>query len=137
MRTILLLLLANSALANFSSVEVLSVYDGDTFRVNIPNAHPLIGENIGIRIRNVDTAELRTKDPCEKKAAVEAKNMAHARLSGASRIELRNVSRGKYFRIVADVYYDGKSLGAELIEAGLAYAYDGGTKPEIDWCVKD
>ena len=54
-------------------------------------------------------------------------------LKDAETINLKNIERGKYFRIVADVFVDGKSLADELIEAGLAVADDGGTKTK-DWC---
>ncbi|PIT99828.1 MAG: hypothetical protein COT74_08565 [Bdellovibrionales bacterium CG10_big_fil_rev_8_21_14_0_10_45_34] len=37
-----------------------------------------------------------------------------------------NVSREKYFRILADVFVDGNSLSAHLMKMGLAYSYDGG-----------
>ena len=50
------------------------------------------------------------------------------RLREGKVIELRNMKRGKYFRIVAEVWIDGKSQGEELIELGLAKAYDGGKK---------
>ena len=46
---------------------------------------------------------------------------------------LRNTKRGKYFRIVADVYVDNKNLTDILISSGLGVAYDGGTKAK-DWC---
>jgi len=48
-------------------------------------------------------------------------------------IELRNLQRGKYFRIVADVYADGVNVGDELIKESLAVIYDGGKKIK-DWC---
>ena len=44
----------------------------------------------------------------------------------------KNVKRGKYFRILADVYADGVSVADELIKNDFAVKYDGGTK--IDWC---
>jgi endonuclease YncB( thermonuclease family) len=47
-------------------------------------------------------------------------------------LELRNIQRGKYFRIVAEVYVDGKSLTESLIAAGLGYRYHGGKKKA--WC---
>ena len=43
------------------------------------------------------------------------------------------MKRGKYFRIVADVYADGVSLTDKLIKSGYAVPYDGGTKAK-DWC---
>ena len=51
----------------------------------------------------------------------------------AERVDLKNIERGKYFRIVADVIVDGESLADILIETGLAVPYDGGTKGK-DWC---
>jgi len=54
-------------------------------------------------------------------------------LTIAKVVELRNLQRGKYFRIVADVYADGINVGDQLINEGLAVPYDGGRKTK-DWC---
>ena len=54
-------------------------------------------------------------------------------LKDAETIDLKNIERGKYFRIVADVFVDGESLADELIVAGMAVAYDGGKKTH-NWC---
>ena len=49
-------------------------------------------------------------------------------------IELRNIKRGKYFRIVADVYLDGNvSYAKEMLKLGLAVPYNGGHKNKV-WC---
>ena len=121
---------------NYGSVvisKVTSVYDGDTFRANIPNYPPLIGENIGIRINGIDTPEIRGKCAKEISLAKDAQRFAEKTLRSAKVVELRNLQRGKYFRIVADVYADGVNVGGRLIEEGLAVAYDGGRKTK-DWC---
>lgn len=34
--------------------KVISVYDGDTFRVNIDSLPPIVGKNIPIRVNGVD-----------------------------------------------------------------------------------
>ncbi len=54
-------------------------------------------------------------------------------LRGAKVIELRNMKRGKYFRIVADVLVDDVNLSEILVDSKLAVRYDGGTKTK-DWC---
>ena len=113
--------------------EVTSVYDGDTFRATVKAWHPLIGERIGIRISGIDTPEMRGKCEAEKALARRAKQFTVAMLRAAKVIELRHMKRGKYFRIVADVYADGRSVGASLVEKGLAVPYDGGTKTK-EWC---
>ncbi len=113
--------------------EVTSIYDGDTFRANIEEYSELIGYRIGIRVNGIDTPEMRGKCQKEKVLAREAKQFSVEKLRGAKKIELRNMKRGKYFRIVADVYVDGKSLGSMLIDQELAVVYDGGRKAK-NWC---
>jgi endonuclease YncB( thermonuclease family) len=52
------------------------------------------------------------------------------RLREGKKIILKNMRRGKYFRIVADVIIDDVNLGDELLSQGLAQRYDGGKKPK-------
>ena len=113
--------------------EVTSIYDGDTFRANIPDYPPIIGQHMSIRINGVDTPEMRGKCEQEKMLARKAKQYTVTALRNAKTIELRNLQRGKYFRIVADVYADGVNVGDQLIKEGLAVVYDGGRKAK-DWC---
>ena len=54
-------------------------------------------------------------------------------LKDADQIVLRNMERGKYFRIAADVIVDGENLADMLVEAGVAIKYDGGKKSK-NWC---
>lgn len=118
----------------FRCVSYIKNYDGDTITFKIPNVHPLFGNNIAIRVSGVDTPELRTKNKCEKKLGYQAKEVVENALRNAKHIELRNVKRGKYFRIVADVIADGKNVSDLLLQRKFAYRYDGGTKQKIDWC---
>ncbi len=118
---------------NITINEVTSIYDGDTFRVNIKGYPSIVGERVPIRINGVDTPEMRGKCVKEKTLAREAKQFTVSKLRDAKVIELRHMQRGKYFRIVADVYVDGNSLGDALINNHLAVTYDGGTKTK-DWC---
>lgn len=86
--------------------RVVSVYDGDTFRVDIDGLPPLIGQDMPVRIAGIDCPEMRGKDT-DKAAAITARDALRDLLENADLIELRNVRRGKYFRIVADVFVDG------------------------------
>ena len=114
--------------------EVTSIYDGDTFRVTINRWPAIIGERVPVRVRGIDTPELRTKCDAEKRLARQAKQFTVEKLRSAKTITLRNIQRDMYFRLLADVYLDNDSLGVQLIHNGLAVAYAGGTK--IDWCDK-
>lgn len=120
--------------SSFKCVSYVRNYDADTVTFNIPNIHPLIGKAINIRVLGVDTPELRTKNKCEKEKAKNAKKLVQNLLKNAKRIDLEKLQRGKYFRIVADVIIDGKSLSGYLLKNGLAYAYSGGKKPKMNWC---
>ena len=115
--------------------KVISVYDGDTFRVNIDSLPPIVGKNIAIRVNGVDTPEIRGKCQYEKDLALEARDFVRAKLANAKEIKLTNLQRGKYFRVVANVLVDGVSLERELLDNKLAYRYDGGKK--AGWCKKE
>ena len=119
---------------HFRCVEYVKNYDGDTITVNIPNVHPLIGRSIKVRVKNIDTPEIKTNNACEKGKALTAQKEVEHLLQKARTIHLRNVSRGKYFRILADVTADGVSIGQYLLQKGLAAPYRGGKKQKINWC---
>ena len=108
-------------------------YDGDTITFNLPGLHPIIGEKIKIRFNGIDMPEIRGKCEKEKYDAKQAKEMVTDILKDAEQIELKNMERGKYFRIAADVIVDGENLADMLIEAGMAIRYDGGKKTH-KWC---
>lgn len=118
----------------FRCVKYLRNYDADTVTFDIPGVHPLLGKSISIRVRHVDTPEIKGKLPCEKDAARTAKRLIENLLKSAKRIDLKNVDRDKYFRVLADVEIDGKSLKDYLLKNQLAYAYEGGTKEKVNWC---
>ena len=43
--------------------QVVDVYDGDTFKIDLPSMHPLFGDDLSIRLFGLDTPEMRgTKD---------------------------------------------------------------------------
>jgi micrococcal nuclease len=119
---------------NFRCVKYIKNYDADTVTFDVPNVHPLLGKNINVRVSGVDTPEVKTTNSCEKKKAINAQKLVANLLSKAKRIDLTNVQRDKYFRVIADIIIDGQSLSQYLLKNGLAYSYDGGTKKNINWC---
>ena len=123
---------ALSDYGNFRDVEYIRNYDGDTVTFNIKDLHPLIGKGINIRIAGIDTPEIRTKCEKTKQLAQEGKLLVQEFLENAECIDLINCRRGKYFRIIADVYADGVNIAEALLDKGLAVPYDGGTKIH-DW----
>lgn len=119
----------------FRCVKYLKNYDGDTVTVKIPEVHPLLGENITVRVHGIDTPEKNGKGPCEKERARDAQRLVENLMKNAKSIELRNVDRDKYFRVLAEVWVDGQSVSDLLIKNKVANAYDGGRKPaNFNWC---
>ena len=112
--------------------KVISVYDGDTFRVDIDTLPPIVGKNIPIRLNGVDAPEIQGKCQYEKDLALKARDFVRNKLASAKEIKLTKLQRGKYFRVVADVMVDDVSLEKELLENKLAYKYTGGKKSS--WC---
>jgi len=123
---------AATAYGTVTVSKVISVYDGDTFRVNIDSLPALVGKNIPIRLKGVDTPEIQGKCQYERNLALKARDFVRNKLANAKEIRLQELQRGKYFRIVADVIVDGMSLEKELLENELAYKYSGGKKSS--WC---
>ena len=111
--------------------DVVSVYDGDTFKAV---AHPWPGMSIdvSVRVNGIDTPEIRGKCQAEKEAAIAARDYVRDVLGES--VILKNVKRGKYAgRVVADVYLtDGRILTELLIASGLGRPYDGGKRS--GWC---
>ena len=112
--------------------RVIRVIDGDTFVVDIDEFPDLIGKDISVRVNGIDTPELRGKCGREKDLAVKAKERVDALLKTADTIVLENLSRGSFFRIVADVIIDGVDLGELILNEGLATPYRSGS--ESPWC---
>lgn len=112
--------------------RITSIYDADTFRVDISDWPDIVGKNIPVRVNGVDAAEIRGKCLKEKEQAKAARNYTKAFLQNGNVIELRNIQRGKYFRLLADVYVDGISLSEALIASGNARPYHGETRQ--GWC---
>lgn len=121
----------NSAVVN----KVISVYDGDTFNVDINGWPPVVGVDMPIRINGIDTPEINGKCMAERQMAQAAKKVAYSLLAGAKLVQLRNLKRDSFFRIVADVYADGVNVGDYLLKRGYAVPYDGKKKTH-SWCQK-
>lgn len=116
---------------NFKKVEVVSVYDGDTFKVNLPCKKDVFCKGISVRVKGIDTPEIKTKNIDQKEIALSAKDFTDRLLSDGE-IILKNCTRGKYFRLLCDVFIikakEEINLAKELLSSDLAVKYDGKTK---------
>jgi endonuclease YncB( thermonuclease family) len=120
------------------SHDIARVYDGDTFYIDLAGLPPVFGEELPIRLLNVDTPELRSRCDTlalkeeEKRLGRLSRDFLIDTLKGAGNIRLETLERGSFFRVVADVYVDEVWLNKLMVEKGHAVdAYDG---KSADWC---
>ena len=118
---------------DYQGAIYLQNYDGDTIRFDLPGYPPIAGDDIRVRVNGIDTPEINGKCEKEKYDAQQARDMVADILKDAERIDRKNMKRGKYFRIAADVIVDGENLADILIEASVAIQYSGGKKTK-NWC---
>lgn len=112
----------------FENVSIASIYDGDTFKINLNCSLAIYCEKVPVRVRGVDTPEIKGKTEREKKLAKKAKEFTKNFLAQEP-VNLSNCGRDKYFRLLCDVTNgQGKNLAQELIKNDLGYSYEGGTK---------
>lgn len=112
----------------FENVSIASIYDGDTFKINLNCSLAVYCEKVPVRVRGVDTPEIKGQTEREKQLAQKAKAFTKDFLAREP-ISLSNCGRDKYFRLLCDVTNgQGQDLAKELIKRDLGYSYQGGTK---------
>ncbi len=113
--------------------KVSSVYDGDTIR-GVAKLWPSIMATTSVRVRGIDTPEIRGGCDESKRLGQSAKALTDSLIREASHVTLRSPKPDKYGgRVVADVLLDGKNLSHVLLDRGLAKPYTGKTK-KPNWC---
>ena len=122
---ILLLLMLSFSVFARTDVKYIKNYDGDTITFNVGK----------VRVLGVDTAELRSKKPCEKEFGKVAQAFVEKELKAARQIYLtNNEKRDIYGRILAKVHYDGKDLSEVLMAQNLAIPYVSKKRRKVNWC---
>jgi len=116
-------------------VVVKKIIDGDTFMANVLLADGIEVMSVSVRLRNVDTPELKGKCESEIIRAEYAKQRLSELIPVGSTIEIKNVKNDKYRgRIDANVF-DSKNrdVGMILIKENVGRPYSGGKRES--WCV--
>jgi len=121
---------------NFRVIKINRVVDGDTIDVTIDLGFDLYKKE-RVRVAGVDTPEKRTRNLEEKALGIDATNWIKDKLTGAVagdddlviRTELVG-GTGKYGRLLGWLYIGDNtiSINEQMIAAGYAWEYDGGTK---------
>lgn len=119
--------------AEVKVLEILRVYDGDTFYVNLDCSEDILCKNLPIRLQGIDTPEIKSTG-LEKVKAIKARDFVKDFLK--KDFVLKDCKRDKYFRLNCRVISNDKDLTEELIKNKLGVPYDGGTK-NTDWNKND
>ncbi len=127
--------LANSSKSygDFNHVQFISVNSANSFLVNIPGRHPLIGDKIEVLIKGIEVPS--KTGVCEKervKAGV-AEKIVSFLLGRAKNITLKNIERDRRFRLAATVLVDGKDIRRILMKKEVAVKNLTGIR-KMDWC---
>jgi len=115
------------------AARVIETLDGDSIRAEIA-IWPGQRVRVIVRIRGVDTPEMRARCPSERRRALAARQFLAGRLSQAP-VTLGNIGGGIYFgRVLADVRLaGGEDAASLLLDRRFARPYRGGARQA--WCI--
>lgn len=94
------------------TVRVISTGDGDTFRVEDQ------GERVTVRLACIDAPE-RKQTPFGPLAAARLQEL----LPVGAAVQLRVITRDRYGRTIAEVFYQGQPINLKLVQEGLAFVH--------------
>ena len=130
----LILIILALATSNAVSKTIERTVDGDTFVIKDPKPPREFLQNKG-RLVGIDTPEsMKQFAKCQKEIelGLKAKEFSQ-KFVEQNNIDIIYLGLDKYGRYLISLRKDNKDLAEELVKAGLAVFYDGGTKVK-DWC---
>jgi hypothetical protein len=101
--------------------RVTAVYGANAFNCQIDGLGAGFGRAMPVIARSVELHQVEEPN-AQEKLTLKAKKFTEELLRQAKVVSLANISRDRYFRIIADVHVDGRNLANLLAEAGLAEA---------------
>ena len=112
--------------------KVTKVVDGDTVDVDIDLGFGVWLRDQRIRLYGIDTPESRTSDPSEKLYGKAATEFLKKWLDGGDvTIKTHKDERGKFGRILGELWVFDTNVNRKMIEEHHAVEYHGQSKEEI------
>ncbi len=103
--------------------KVVSVYDGDTIRVNIDLGFGIIqkgnkGRGLSLRLHRINAPEMRG---VEKKEGKKSRDFLREKILGKE-IIVKTIkdNKGKYGRYLAEIFIDNENINDVLVKKGYA-----------------
>ena len=108
---------------------VRRVVDGDTMDVTLDLGFDILYNN-RIRFYGINTPESRTRDLEEKKLGLAAKDRVKELCPVGSTVIIKTTKdgRGKYGRILGEIFVGDMSVNQQLVAEGHAVEYFGGSR---------
>lgn len=112
--------------------KLVKVVDGDTVDVDIDLGFGVWLQNQRIRMYGIDAPESRTSDKVEKVYGMAAKDFV-IKWTNAGNLVLKTFKdgKGKYGRILGELWYNDVNINQRMIEEHHAVKYYGQSKKEI------
>ena len=112
--------------------KVTNIVDGDTVDVDIDLGFGVWLRDQRIRLYGIDTPESRTSDPFEKLYGKAATEFLKKWLDGGDvTIKTHKDERGKFGRILGELWVFDTNVNKKMIEEHHAVEYHGQSKEEI------
>lgn len=113
--------------------KITKVIDGDTIRADIDLGFDIILYKQTIRLYGVDAPESRTRDLEEKYYGNLAKDFLKRYIKNNNIVILKTKldKKGKFGRILGEIYLNNLNLNQLLIDENLAVSYHGQSKNDI------
>jgi len=115
--------------------KVLRVVDGDTVDVDIDLGFGIVLKDERVRIMGIDTPESRTRDKVEKKFGLASKKYLKDNIAIAKDVVCKTHvrdARGKFGRVLGEIWCDGTNMNKQMIEENMAVAYYGDNKDKLE-----
>ena len=108
---------------------VRRVVDGDTMDVTLDLGFDILYNN-RIRLYGINTPESRTRDLEEKKLGLAAKDRVKELCPVGSSVIIKTTKegRGKYGRILGEIFVGEVNINQQLVAEGHAVEYFGGSR---------
>jgi micrococcal nuclease len=108
------------------------VVDGDTIDIVIDLGFSIL-HKCRVRLFGIDTPESRTRDLDEKARGKLAKDFLSFCLASSDEHVIKTSvdGKGKFGRVLGEIYCDGKNINLLMIDKHHAVAYKGQSKDEI------
>ena len=115
------------------NVKVVRVIDGDTIDVDVDLGFKTVLVKQRVRLYGIDTPESRTRDKEEKKRGLISKDYLISKCPVGSNIVLQSHERGKFGRILGEIFEYNKteSINKEMCREGYAVPYYGQSKESL------